>query len=78
MSQNNSYQNLKLDFKKDTGLDADENIAIYIQYYNARINDLSMKYLFQIQQLLNTESNKGMPDTLKNQLYQLIDLNKKS
>ena len=36
----NNYANFKTDFEKDTGLKfKDENIAIYIQYYNARVSD---------------------------------------
>ena len=46
VSQQNNYSNFKEDFKKDTGLDASKNISEYINYYNARINDMNYQLAF--------------------------------
>ena len=35
----NNYQTLKDEFKNDTGLSADKDIAVYIAYINARMTD---------------------------------------
>jgi len=74
MNHTHNYQTYKSDFKKDTGFDADKDTALYIQYYSARMNDLSMQYLFKIQQILVMETREGIPSTVKNQIQQIIDL----
>jgi hypothetical protein len=43
----NNFDKFKKDFKTDTGLKAEDNVALYLQYINARLAD----YNFQ----LNTE-----------------------
>lgn len=39
----NNFGNFKDSFKKDTGLDAKENMSEYIAYANFRINDYFMQ-----------------------------------
>lgn len=41
---NNNFKTLKADFKTDTGKNADENIELYIHYFNARMLDKIMQY----------------------------------
>ncbi|WP_373060520.1 hypothetical protein [Zunongwangia sp. H14] len=43
-----NFSNFKKDFKADTGLDADQNIELYIQYYNARISDYNLQINMEI------------------------------
>ncbi len=57
----NRYNEFKQDFKKDTGLDYNaQNLEMYIQYYNARVNDQ------------NTLANFQMLVRLENKLSELI------
>lgn len=51
----NKFLKLKDDFKKDTGLEFNkENMGLYIQYVNARFNDVSCQVLQGLtHQLLN-------------------------
>ncbi|MEO6136467.1 MAG: hypothetical protein ABIP35_15010 [Ginsengibacter sp.] len=44
----NNYEIFFDDFKKDTGLDAKRSIAEYIDYFNARINDMNYQLNWQI------------------------------
>lgn len=39
----NNFNNLKSDFKMDTGMDADSNMEVYISYFNARMSDKIMQ-----------------------------------
>lgn len=39
----NNFDKFKKEFKTDTGLKAEDNMALYIQYVNARIMDWSMQ-----------------------------------
>jgi len=48
---NSNFSNFKKDFQKDTGLDPDQNMELYIHYFNARISD----YNFQINMEIMTD-----------------------
>ena len=38
----NNFSTFKADFKNDTGLEvSNENMPIYLAYYNARVNDIN-------------------------------------
>ena len=52
---NNNFDAFKKDFKTDTGLKAEDNMSLYIQYVNARLMDCSM----QINQNILDEIIKG-------------------
>lgn len=44
----NNFNKLKDNFKSDTGLEANkENMSLYIQYYNARMNDMSYQIIHE-------------------------------
>ncbi len=43
MSFSSNFEPLKADFKRETKLDADTNMALYIQYYGAKMNDLNFQ-----------------------------------
>jgi hypothetical protein len=53
----NNFKAYKQDFKADTGLDADSNMALYINYVTARNSDYNM----QIFNLVYSEL-KFLPD----------------
>lgn len=54
-----NYQHYKLDFKKDTGLDADQNQELYLSYYQARCSDTSMQLLhFLLNEVANWHESK--------------------
>ncbi|MDZ7775963.1 MAG: hypothetical protein U5L09_10410 [Bacteroidales bacterium] len=56
----NNFGNFKQDFKKDTGLDADQNMDAYIQYVNARLADYNFQMNWEIMnELIN------LPDLIK-------------
>lgn len=56
----NNFGNFKKDFKKDTSLDADQNIEAYIQYVNARLADYNFQMNWEIMnELIN------LPDLIK-------------
>jgi hypothetical protein len=38
-----NFENFKKDFEKDTKLKVQDNMELYIQYYNARVNDYHMQ-----------------------------------
>lgn len=63
----NNYGTYKIEFHKETGLDADKNVSEYISYYNARTND------FQAQVLLHLINKVDlMPDIIRNQFSQMF------
>ena len=63
----NNYGTYKIEFRTDTGLDADENVSEYINYFNARMADIN-------QQLLIALTNKVdlMPDTVSSHFSQMF------
>lgn len=72
----NNFNNLKQDFKKDTGKDADTNIELYIAYFNARMNDRIMQY----NHILVTELANGLkilPDNIQLKIGELVNQLKK-
>ena len=48
----NNFKNLKNDFKLDTGLDADKELALYLAYYNARMSDMNYQINHELTKLL--------------------------
>jgi len=44
----NNYDKLKQEFRKDTKLDPDKNVSEYIVYFNARVNDMTYQFHFQL------------------------------
>jgi len=48
ISYQNNYGKFTDDFKKDTGLDSKKNIAEYIAYFTARINDMNYQLNHQL------------------------------
>jgi arginyl-tRNA synthetase len=39
----NNFAKFKPEFKIDTGLDADQNMSLYVQYVNARLADYNIQ-----------------------------------
>lgn len=44
----NNFNSFKQDFQNDTGLKPDENLSLYIQYYNARVADIGFQYTMEL------------------------------
>ena len=68
MTITNNFTGFKEDFKTDTGLEfTKENMLLYIQYYNARVNDLNYQY--------NKESKyklSQLPNEIRNEISDLL------
>lgn len=47
-----NFENLKSEFKKDTRLDADLHLSLYLKYYEARMADNNMQSSVMILQEL--------------------------
>ena len=47
-----NFNKFKSDFKVDTKLEADANMALYIQYVNARLADINFQLMAQLKQTL--------------------------
>lgn len=67
----NNYDKFKEDFKKDTGLNASNDVTSYIAYYHARISDMEYQLNFQA---LNLILNKidFLPDTIRLRIAEMI------
>lgn len=68
----NKFLKLKEDFKSDTGLEFNkENMGLYIQYFNARCNDISCQV---IQGLTHQVLNKldFLPSQTRLQIAEMI------
>jgi hypothetical protein len=50
-----NFENFKQDFEKDTRLRVQDNMGLYIQYYNARVNDYHMQLTTNLLQDLISE-----------------------
>jgi hypothetical protein len=48
----NNFSQFKTEFKADTGLDAQGNMELYIQYFNARMNDKTFQINYHLTHLL--------------------------
>jgi 5-methylcytosine-specific restriction endonuclease McrBC GTP-binding regulatory subunit McrB len=44
----NNFDSFKQDFQNDTGLKPNENLSLYIQYYNARVADIGVQYTLDL------------------------------
>jgi len=55
---NNNFTAYKSDFKKDTKLDADSNLGLYIQYVIARTSDYNFQLNTHLFNRLNHLSNE--------------------
>jgi hypothetical protein len=66
LSTPNYFQVFKPAFKEDTGLDADENRALYIQYVTARFADLNHQLNTEILNQLKTLNSYTHDIYLKN------------
>lgn len=67
----NNFETFKPDFKKDTGKDANQNIELYIQYYNARANDYAAQSLmFLVQD--NSNHLSQLPDRIRASIYGML------
>jgi hypothetical protein len=53
-----NFQTLKAEFKRETKLDADTNLAMYIQYYGARMADLSFQQISKVLIAVENIDNK--------------------
>lgn len=71
----NNYDNFKTDFKKDTGLEVKDNLELYIQYFNARSNDISSQILRVLTHDLVNEV-KQQPDHLVLRMMEALRSNK--
>jgi arginyl-tRNA synthetase len=60
----NNFNAFKKDFKTDTGLKAEDNMALYIQYVNARLADWNMQINQKILEELSSP-NSIMNDKLR-------------
>ncbi|MGF7074764.1 hypothetical protein [Mucilaginibacter sp. 3215] len=72
----NNFNNLKDDFKKDTGKNADDNIELYIAYFNARMTDRIM----QTNHIMVNELANGLhilPDAIVRRMAEMITALKK-
>lgn len=67
----NNYTGFQDDFKKDTGLNAKTNVETYIQYYNARINDMSYQLSWHGLELLGNKLD-FLPDTIRLRIAEMI------
>jgi hypothetical protein len=54
----NNFENYKEAFKKDTGLDWQENLELYIKYYHAVVQDKTYQVLGGILNLLGQKPKK--------------------
>ena len=43
-----NFENFKQDFKKETGLEANNNVEMYLTYYNGKCADISMQLLLKL------------------------------
>ena len=67
----NNFQKFKSDFKSDTGLDAAQNMEVYIHYFNARMLDRIMQYEHITQfELLNKLEH--LPGIIRQQMGEMI------
>lgn len=55
----NNFNSFKTSFKKDTGLEASDNMSLYIQYYQARVTDELLQHIFH--RLGDIEKNTRKP-----------------
>ncbi|TND09828.1 MAG: hypothetical protein FD123_952 [Bacteroidetes bacterium] len=62
MELGNNFQAYKPAFKKDTGLDANANMALYISYFNARASDNAMQLTAQIYQIIDRSDGQHVRD----------------
>ncbi len=68
----NNFSALKHEFKTDTGLEANkENMSLYIQYYNARMNDYSYQILHGATHLLMNKID-FLPSQIRLQIAEMI------
>ena len=68
---NNNFKNLKADFMADTGKNADDNIELYIQYFNARMSDKIMQY----NHIIATELVNGfahLPNAMRMEMADMV------
>ncbi len=63
----NNFETFKNDFKKDTKLDANSNMAIYVNYITARCADYSMQMSVAIYKELDL-----LPQYVANKLATLL------
>lgn len=67
----NNFSKFKADFKSDTGLDADKEIGLYIQYFNARMNDMSYQVIHGVSHLLLNKID-FLPSSIRTQISEMI------
>lgn len=73
-----NYQHYKVDFKKDTGLDPDQNLNLYLNYYQARCSDTSMQLThFLLNEVANWREETRSPFGGNAVLKQILDELKK-
>jgi hypothetical protein len=59
MNTSNNFEKFKADFEKDTGHKVETNIEMYVQYYNARINDINMQMTHMLlEELISVTKSK--------------------
>jgi len=68
----NNFQKFKADFKSDTGFNAEEKMDLYIQYFNARVNDYSAQVLHGLTHELLNKIN-FLPDTMALRIGEMIN-----
>jgi hypothetical protein len=72
----NNFSKFYEDFKKDTNLDAKENMELYIQYYNGRMNDMTYQTQYtMLNQLLHKVDI--LPDRISLSISQMFNENYK-
>ena len=67
----NNFSELKKDFQKDTGLDADDNLDKYLIYYNGRVNDYSYQVLYGLTEKLINQL-EHLPDTVSLRIGEML------
>lgn len=68
----NNYDKFKQDFREDTGLNPNTDIAEYIAYFNARMNDKNYQMSFQLAEIFINRLD-ALPDTISLRIGEMLN-----
>ena len=67
----NNYNTFKEDFQSDIGLNADEHVSLYIQYFNARVDDISAQFSSEILNNINVKIDQ-LPNNIRLSISEML------
>jgi arginyl-tRNA synthetase len=67
----NNFNLFKKDFQSDTGLKADEQLGLYIQYFNARVNDINAQISAEILNNINVKIDQ-LPNNIRLSISEML------